>query len=288
MDGRILNETVRRLLREAEETTSWLPWSDEARKVPKRFDSSKPGVGPYEERLAVQLGGTPQGQKTSYDLVDSQGMKWEVKEPGSKMDIRIPRGGKKAVAMLQRNFVEVAWTFIDLFAEDEATPAHMKMGSKKAIEHLFSHTELARLKKFAEAESYMIIEGEISRKRVAEMQSCLEIISKTVGQKISTSDDVVRRVCDLLRIDPELVYNEIGKKFPGTGAMYFSGRAFRDPKGFVEDNWNSVKPSKMFGEVDGVVLVSEEGYRIIDRSRMDEELFFKGISQNMPHLGVKK
>jgi len=111
MSETILREVIRNVLEESNLPGGWKPRSRQALKVP--FDGSKgkgEGVGRGEERLAVELDGQIMGGNVSYDVVDAEGRKWEVKEPESKSGggrVRIEQEGIRAVAPVLRKLASV-------------------------------------------------------------------------------------------------------------------------------------------------------------------------------------
>src|SRR3990167_9160087 len=97
-----LSRTIRTILRES----SWTRWSPKAKRV--SMVPTRSGVGPGEERLAKEIGGEVQGPSVSYDVVDSRGRKWEVKNPDKSGRIRTGVEGFQKAEPLLRQLTSVA------------------------------------------------------------------------------------------------------------------------------------------------------------------------------------
>lgn len=307
-----LRKVVRSVLMEKKqsdqnESSGWLPWSARILKIPFR-SSEKTGSGPGEDRLAAEWGGQTMGQSTSYDVVVN-GQKWEVKAPVNN-EVRIEKEGVKAIQPALKALNKTILHIKKLFG----MTADPDFNSQ--LIRIFSEQQLENFQEFITTDGPEFARGEISVSRAQRLHQVLLSItesmknyhsyqkknSKTMGsryvslgvaateQKRHDVDiNTIVRVAKLLKMSPSQIMSELNVSLEDVVSAMLVGKAFKDPDAFMEQNWiNAVRPSEIFGEVEGVVLVSETGYRVIRRSNLDDVLYFKRVSKGQPFLAVKK
>lgn len=305
MSEQILREVIRNVLEEAALPAGWQSWSHEALKVP--FDGSKgkgEGVGRGEERLAIQLGGQVMGGGVSFDVVDSENRKWEVKEPESKSGggrVRIEQEGIRVTAPVLRKLASILTKIIRFF--DKKT-----LKKVPGISEVFSTEDVQSVYLFLEQHADGIFRGEIGLSRIKAYHEMLSMIAdrlakapqnssahQLVHSKSGTSlevDDptmvqVAIQVAKKLNMPLDKMLSSVGITPVSFTRAQLSGEAFSNPGAFMESTWGSIKSSKMFGDVDGVVLVMDSGYRVIPREELDTALAFHSITKGKPKLVIR-
>jgi hypothetical protein len=119
----------------------------------------------------------------------------------------------------------------------------------------------------------------------------------TVVKKGSYEAHVVLGVAKLLDIDPEVVMRTIGEFGVSANNVVETHLmsslppellpAFVDPVAFMEEHWTKmITPSELFSSLSGVVLVDENGYRVIGLDDVDRCLAFGRVSKGSPYLKV--
>ena len=308
--------------RAARTEISWTPWSKKARTLP--FKSTKKGIGNGEARLAAELRGTVQGQNVSYDVVDAEGRRWEVKEPGATKELRIEQEGTLKVLGVLQTIRTITNRLVKLFSSKQT-------GSAYYIEPFFNEKErsdskiagsanLDYIRSFLSENAVNMLRGEITYNRLMAFKDVLNRISSVlnreeyyrrgnrkaeyafydkaneyVGNMKMTPIAAAEMAAKLqLKValqsgqkemdldDSDWVHNLFFKGLSKTSSL-----AFVDPERFIQKIWHdAIRPSELFGDVDGVVLVNDAGYRVLTRDILDKELYFKRISRSKPMLGV--
>lgn len=90
----------------------WVRWS---KNNPREYKAGGRDTGPGEEMIAWELGGATQGNSVSYDVVDQDGDKWEVKEPGDGGMIRPGVEGRRALQPVRQQLEDVCRQLVEGF-----------------------------------------------------------------------------------------------------------------------------------------------------------------------------
>lgn len=272
----------------------WQPWPKTVVNIP--YEPKQKGVGPGEDRLAKLLGGRVMGGGESYDIIDSQGNKWEVKEPsgGLKGEIRPGTEGLAAVQVAFGRIKNVVSRIESVFG----TKTRSRTAS--AAEQVMGPDVVKKISDFVVDEAPMLMKGEVSRGRMAALGEVLHLINAALGDhdehdvtkhvEMGDEETTVEKDVDLI------TYVKLGKVMDldakdlnvSAGDMLrstFNGLAFRNPDRFIEVNWErAALASVVFGHTSGVILVSQSGYRMIPKSDIDNVLIFNRITKGFPHF----
>ena len=319
----VLSERTPSNDRAARTEISWTPWSKKAASLP--FKSKKKGIGNGEDRLAVEFGGAVQGQNVSYDIVDAEGRRWEVKEPGATKELRIEQEGTLKVLGVLQTIRTITNRLVKLFDPKQTGNAYYVepffIDKEQSSSKVSGRANLDYIRSFLAENAVNMLRGEITYNRLMAFKDVLNRVSlvldreeyykrgnfkaeyafydkssnEYVGNMKITPIAATRMAANLqLKVvlqsgqkemdldDRDWVHNMFFKGLPKTSSL-----AFTDPERFIQKIWhNAIRPSELFGDVDGVVLVSDAGYRVLPRNILDKELFFKRISRSKPMLGV--
>lgn len=279
-----------------------LPWPASVKKI--AYDDAserKSGIGPGERRLAKLLGGEVMGGGESYDVVDREGNKWEVKEPtgGLKGEIR---PGTEGLAAVQVAFSKIKHVIEQI---DGVFGSKKRVKTAAAAEKVMDSATVKKIQEFVTSEAPMLMKGEVSKGRMAKLLEILHLISAVLGDKEPSNDEAKPKHVEMgdeetkVEKDVDLnTYVKLGKVMnldakdlnvtPGDMLRSsFSGRAFRDPDAFMEKSWNKAAlASDVFGHTSGVILVSDVSFRIVPRVELDKVLVFSRITKGFPHFKV--
>ncbi len=276
----------------------WTSWPAEVKRTP--YIPKQKGVGPGEERLAKLLGGKVMGGGESYDITDAEGNKWEVKEPsgGLKGEIRPGTEGLAAVQVAFGKIKNVVSRIESVFGNK--TRSH----TATAAEAVVGPDVITKIKAFVDNEAPMLMKGEVSRGRMAALGEVLHLINAALGDQ--NAPDTVNAVTKHVEMGDEetkiekdvdlSTYVKLGKVMkldvkdlnvtPGDMLRStFNGLAFRNPDKFMEMSWEKAAlASIVFGHTNGVILVSDTGYRIVPNPELDKVLVFNRITKGFPHF----
>jgi hypothetical protein len=293
----LLREYIQTVLLEAPryKPYAWTPWSAEAQSLDYR--PARAGVGPGEDRLAVELNGTVQGGTTPYDIVDDKGNKWEVKEPTAGWMVRVGTEGRTAVAQTRAAFDRVNRKLVD----------GMSRITKEglSLSDILSDDALTFISRYVEKDVPMIAKGEISKGRLARMHQVMSIVHELIKDEkpeplqksveMGDEDHKVNATIDLktyiklgsiLKISRDELQVDDGAVL----AAAFTDRIFQtDPDEFMKKYWyDAIKASDVFGHTSGVVFVNPAGYKVIPIANIDKELSFQLITQAVPQFKVTR
>lgn len=272
--------------------TGWQPWPEDALEIPYR---GRAGVGPGEDRLAHVLKGEVQGGNVSYDVVDGDGKKWEVKEPTPSATIRPGTEGRLAVSDARQQMDRAVRKLRQGLTRVQAAIDVTDILSPDAIE---------MIQQFLTNDAAMIKKGEISKSRMERMYNILKLINHIIIDErdeidhkqveLGDEDYTIKRDVDLrtyvrlgqfLNLSKEDLRVEDAEVF----AAAFNFDPFLEPEDFMNRVWReAAKPSDVFGHTDGVILVHPDAYRIIPRDKLDEELQFYVITQGTAQFKIAK
>jgi hypothetical protein len=274
-------------------TGVWIDWNP---RNPHKYHAGDRDTGPGELRLAWELGGEIQGHSVSYDVIDAQGNKWEVKEPNSSDMVRPGVEGRRAVEAVRQEIEEICRQLRRGFSRIEmsALPAFESETAIKSFD----------VEEFIQHDIPMIMNGELSQGRIVGRTHKNPVgllqVMEYVKHMIGDADKCRRRVAwngterdidvgTYVRTARELGISdsdmgvEVCDLFAGT----FPHPAFRKPRTFIRDVWlKGVQASTVFSNVTGVVLVSPQQFMIIPHAELDDYLRFLYISKGEPRFEV--
>jgi hypothetical protein len=290
----LLREYIQSVLTEAPKYKpyAWTPWSPESQQV--QYKPMGPGIGPGEDRLAVQLDGKVQGGNVTYDIVDAEGRKWEVKEPGKAWMIRVMSEGRVAIADTRAAIDEANRNIVQGFSK--LTAAGLD------VESMFTEDAMQLIAKYITNDVPMMTKGEIPKGRANRLHAILTIIheitkgeegeslSKTV--EMGDEEHTVKATVDLktyIRLGNilQMDRSELRVEDDQILAAAFNEDPFKDPDRFMDTYWTkAATASEVFGHTSGLILVHPEGFRVIPLAGVDKEVTFSHISQGVPFFKV--
>lgn len=294
--GQVLDEKEKAESKAAAKTLpeGWQTWPKEVSKI--SYEPKQKGVGPGEDRLAKLLGGKVMGGGESYDIVDVEGNKWEVKEPSGGLKGEI-RPGTEGLAAVQVAFGKIKNVVSRI---DSVFSSKTRHKTTQAAEAVMGPDVIQKIKAFIESEAPMLMKGEISRGRMAALGEVLHLINAALGDEVPT--DTTKHVemgDEVTKVEQDVgltTYIKLGKVLDldakdlnvSAGDMLrstFNGLAFRNPDKFMETSWEKAAlASVVFGHTSGVILVSSGGYRIVPKAELDQVLVFNRITKGFPHF----
>ena len=273
-------------------TGVWVKWN---KNNPRKYRDGGRDTGPGEEMLAWELGGATQGNSVSFDVVDHEGRKWEVKEPDASRAIRPGIEGRKALAHVRTALEEVCRQLTEGFNIVD-------------FEALKAFAEGAQLSTDAVAEFVandvpMIMSGEISAGRIMGgsktnpngLLQVLEFVKFIIGDASKAPHREMqlgraKKTVDVgtyvhasraLGLADHEIDADVQELFAGT----FRHPAFKKPRAFIKEVWhNGVKASSVFHGTEGVIVVSSTQFMIIPRNELDSHFRFQRISKGEPRF----
>lgn len=256
------------------------PWPDTILQIPWRTaggdgqDLNNPG----EDRVAALVGGERQGSASTFDVLGPDNKKWEVKYPvGAK--IRTGVEGTSASSKFRSQVKSVSQSLAELNESEFVQEADAELAKN--------------LNEFVSADQNglkSILKDEISLRafdRVMDILKRLSVLERKQGEatvEISTNEKsavgIVSRQ-DALRIAKlaGLKPDEIGVSSLEGALSVIDVSVLSDPEKWKQDIVDSVKASKVFAEMTGVVLVSQGGYVVVGQDQLDSAFTFNGITQ---------
>lgn len=279
------------------EGAGWQPWPDFVLDV--SYNPTIKGTGPGEDRLAVIFDGEVQGGSVPYDIVDSEGKRWEVKELKSTSDTVRPGVEGRAAISDEVFKIKSAWREINKVC-DLITKHNLK------IEDFFGAELGSKIKEFMSGDDVKrIYSGEITQERMEKLYNIIKGVaeiyksgeekeknkyvelgdkSSDKSKRVDVSNQTLASIGKKLGLDRE----DMGITDDEVVSSQISNEAFIDPEKWLVDVWDPAAwPSEVFGDVEGVIVVNPTHYRIIDNSNLNDELEFKSISGGVPKFGLK-
>lgn len=260
---------------------------------PKSFVSIRQGVGHGEEMLAWELNGIIKGPNASYDVVDKDGMKWEVKMPNDRNEIRAAIEGIRAFSPERMQIEEVAKQILTAFGDATIRERLSTILDEKEKE------TLAKIKRFVEMDVEAIVErGVISGGRMLGgtykspigllqvLQFARNIIDRLTldtkkrrlvyaGKERDIDAITHINIGKLLGLTDDEIGADFSERFVGTLVHW----AFKRPDEFVRKVWIEFIPSRAFPGVDGLALVDSTGYTLLTMRDVDRAMRLAGTTQ---------
>jgi len=252
-------------------------------------------VGPGEDRIAFVLGGEVQGGNVSYDILDPEGQKWEIKEPSPDGTIRPGTEGKAAISKTRNDLEDAV----------RKLRKGLNIVQRSAdVTAILSKENIEMIRDFLIKDEPMIKKGEVSKGRIERLRNILNLIKKLIDENTLSDDQKKVEMGD----EDHTVSQEIGvKTYIKLGhelnlskkdlkvddkeifASVFNHEPFNNPDDFIDEVWkNAAKASDVFGHTAGVILVHPDGFRIIKNQDLDKNLLFSIITQGTAKFKVTK
>ena len=300
----LLSEFVKRVINESKNgidmSGEWVAWPAASKRV--SYQPTIKGTGPGEERLAKMMGGQVMGGGVSHDIEGPDGSSWEVKEPvGGK--IRAGIEGTTASIKMRTEIDSVVNTIVNCYSGSR---------TKSGFKELFRKQQLDSIRQFVVNEVPMIRKAEISGGRMLIMLDVLKLINQAVHginnvpatenspesgneQKFVELGDEKKTVkkdidtATFVKIGQQLGLpnEELNITEKDIFKSIFSSMAFTDPDKWFKMYWTKgASASDVFGHCTGVILVSEDGYKVVNHSRLNREIIFFSISQSRTQFKV--
>lgn len=291
------------------ETMKWIPWSEEAKKYYKTCSrdgecfeiDGKPAkkVGPGEYSIYVQFGGCEvQGPSVEYDIVQKIGgkeTKWEVKEV-SKGKLRTSISGIVASSGPRFEINQVLKKVRDVIKNikaDEDFQTSLSNETKNRINIVSRFVESNMESIFSKAE----ITKERFRDMFFMLQHCQKIrdslnsmsmgsgpnMISIQGKDVPISSIQFHKVLRVLGREDEFEVksnpSDMLSKRAASYAIGLEDPAIDDPNAFVNSMKESLSAKKSFGDVDGVILVTNQQFIVVPLEQTQAILDFDGITQ---------
>lgn len=282
------------------------------------YDKSE-GVGPGERRLAKILNGTVQGGSVTHDLDTPYGT-FEVKEPNGSIfgEFRVEAIGIAALEPALARIKEVVKQINSCFGTGAGPNV------KHAMSQLFPESTVDAINRFVSGSdgrpsaAEWIVRGEIGFARMRELATVVKLISAGLANEPSRDDASRRdqggdyfgeeRYVELGDTETGLLINRpvSTQRFITIGKMLgadhedmavndvdvlksmLTDEAFDDPAPFVNMLTEPVTGLQVFGHVDGLILVNQQGYIIVPKRDFNDRIKFFRISKAKPYFKYVK
>lgn len=278
------------------------------------YESTTPAIGPGEERLAKILGATIQGPNVSFDLgiLDPEGKtiieRWEVKEPDKSGQIRPGTEGLKfanEVSSLISTVVSEMRKFVNAAEEtmkSKNQSPNVFLGANAPIyQNVKDFLDSVPSKSSPKSNEELLTSGEITKdamngliKQVINIQSIVKN-SQTANHQIEIDGESLQltpvQILNISRIlgrDDQATQQRLGKNADMAIALSVLSNSVFDNPQILMDKWREIRASKVFGNADGVIVVSPEEFTFIPEASLDEKLIFMRISQGRPRFKLNK
>ena len=280
------------------ESGKFVPWDTWSASI---FCSDELGIGDGELSFANVLGldrSAIGGPNYTYDIDAGNGMFWEVKKPVGN-EIRSGVFGAvdmeftKDIARQIRIFDETlkflgheTFTLIYDLTDGIVNPTLLSSYVSSEVDKILDGSEVSHGRLFGSTRNNFGMLQMIKMLSNIFLVKCkpVNVSINGVDAKISASD-AAKFVCSLgLKVDDfELDLDEIDVL-----KMTLSDSVFADPSLF-ERRWEEVSdPNRVFGHVNGVVLVNEFGFVVVKREDYRKYLTFSRISQGRLRYKIPK
>jgi hypothetical protein len=298
----LLSEFVKHVIAEGkglDMSGNWVSWPPASKRI--SYQPTIKGVGPGEERLAKMMNGQVMGGGVSHDIEGPDGSSWEVKEPvGGK--IRAGIEGTTASIKMRTEIDNVVNIIVNAYSGSR---------TKQGFKSLFRKQQLDLIRHFIVNEVPMIRKAEISGGRMMLMLDVLNLINQAIygnnaldstensiendEQKFVELGDEKKTVkkdidtATFVKIGQELGLpnEELNITEKDIFKSIFSNMAFTDPDKWFKMYWTKgASASDVFGHCTGVILVSEDGYKVVNHNRLNREIVFFSISQSRTQFKV--
>ncbi len=275
-----------------------------------KYDSGVPlsgstGVGPGENRLVDIFGGTVQGGNTPYDLEIKSGPlkgKWEVKAPDKSGSIRPGTEGVRALAKLMRMVLQVANEMNDLINIEGVASLSKEAGASTEFNDIKEFLETQPSSRSEKTGYDMLTSGELTKpffdKLIIAIDN-IELMSKkmqgdlmniTVGdQEYEVTPAKMLKISRLLGSSEEEATGKLGEAAAAAQALSTLNSKVWEDKSTIQAEWDAVTASQVFGNVDGLIFVTPQGFHVMKGQELDSKLKLHRVTQGKPRFksGVK-
>jgi len=258
------------------------------------------GVGPGEERLEKILGGKVQGSSVDFDIATPDGRTWEVKATDCAY-IRTCNKGRMLLAAPMKRMQEII---------DQLHRLCSMLWTNDGVD--LNDTErriMSCIKLFLDREADMVCAGEVPIRRFRSFRAaikaardlkklwtnlCMHQVSVAGVQSFVTTEARViisRIICRDLekRLGSEAAFCYGDDMFDGLTrrdemASCLTDAAFEDPDAFFNELYESMDANEVFGHVDGLFVVSSQGFSKVTKDFFSKTIRFRHIGQGVPRF----
>lgn len=293
----LIKEVIKLLISEAK-VSGMTAWPNDVLDIPFRSDTDQAQkIGPGERRIAKIVNGRVAGGSVSYDIIDANGNKWEVKAPNDKLEIKTGVEGRAALTPVREEIERVCNVIENAFLSTTANIIVDVLG-KDAVHDVA---------KFVKEDIPRIRAGEISRSRINMMVKIMTLISDLVQEIDASTDSSGEKYVAIgddgpdieLRVDLptyikvskalDIDNDDINISVVDVLKSEFNSPEFHNPDAWFKKVWvSTIRASQVFGHVDGLFLVSPEGYRLIKKDDIDNVIKFDNVTRGIPAFKVIK
>lgn len=274
-------------------------WHNATKDIPLGFGKDE-GSHPGEDRLATILGGQVQGDNVSFDIVTSNGWRWEVKgirslndqiRPGT-LGLRAVAGAVKALGGVCAQLADFVFEVKDL-GVDTITSSDIQRGMFAIIDR-FVDDELGDIEggevsyeRFVAFRRALMAASKLKqewKKEIGELSpEMLRILGKDVKLSREKYVDVARHVH---KASPEArILDAINER--ERALLMLTDQAFDNPDTWLNAWDHSIDVTKIFSDVSGLFIVTPAGFYKVPRSKLADVLVLKRISKGMPRYAVE-
>lgn len=274
-------------------------WADDVKPVPLGFGKEE-GSHPGEDRLAFILGGQVQGDNVSFDIVTSNGWRWEVKGLRKSSDeIRPGVHGMRAFDVAEKVLSNVCQALREFVEEMHA------VGVNEITTTVEQRGMFAVIARFVEDEADDVEAGEVSYERFILFRRALKAASALksawtieLGQLSDRSMNIVGKDVSLSWEKYVGIARQVHKAKPDSEVLnvvdsrervlqLLWNEAFDDPDSWM-DQWDeSIDVNKIFADVSGVFIVTPHGFYKVPRKMFRTAFKLKRISKGTPRYAVE-
>lgn len=260
-------------------------------------EDDKTGTGPGEVQLSKIFGAAVQGGGTSFDLVTKDGRQWEVKGLESKSStVRPGTEGRRAFQRTKRHLDNIMRQMKNFVAIVKKTDLIKSLDDKE-------QTALSYVIDFIDNDFEEIVsKGEVTFERRKSMRAALKAISmlKSMWQDQGNSEEVNTNIGlggKDVHVD-KVTYIDVAKKIEKATDVKvlegFQGKelaiatlkdpAFENVSEFLNEWYESVDINVVFEQVDGVFIVTPQGFYLVPKSTFKNAFKFVKVSQGSPRF----
>lgn len=272
----------------------WYSWPKNIEKYSRlKYASKETGIGSGEYWVAFLFGCQIQGQGISYDLqFDNE--KWEVKEYDEKSRvIRLGGNGTDALIATSQMIINIfneINDFVEMYYSLEIYDFYPN--EKTWLGNFISSAKTFLTERYTK----IILKGEIGNAELHELQYLVLGINKAINMIFEEHVPFVKRRNQFDNVDDNLLYGQILNltaqinpqiyNLNDNEKMLILASVIKEPvltglmsfEDFLHFWVNNVKPTKAFGDIDGIFLVNRRGFMMVPRVNMDEIFSYYRLS----------
>jgi hypothetical protein len=282
----------------------WHRWPAKAKGIKfGRIGEIESGYGPGEDRLAKIFGARVQGGGVSFDLMMSDGTKWEVKGLSGPTDSIRPgtegigaydkaRGRLERIMRQIKGFANTATEMqLDVELENQKE-AYIVRAVSDWIDDYYE--KMVGRGEITQPDMHMFIKAvqllqklTVSRREDPDKVTGMEITLG--GRKVTVDRQTFIDVAKRLRKYDDNIMDHIGALDIAVGHLTDPVFDASDASDFLDEWAKMVNVEDVFSQVDGVIIVNEKmGYNIIPKDRLKDVLEFDQVTQGKPRFRFKR